>query len=167
VILTEGAAAAPRPRPRAPRAWLWATLTALIVAGIDQGTKQLVVASIDRGHPKQVLFGIDLTNVRNKGVAFGLFGGTGDAVLILTFATLGFLLVYFALRAHEPGVWLAVGLVIGGAAGNLIDRIRIGAAVDFIDPPLWPAFNLGDIAIVTGVALLGLLMLSPQAERDD
>jgi len=107
------------------------------------------------------VLGFHLANVRNDGVAFGLLGGAGTVVLILTLLTMAVLLGYFAVRASDPGVWFAVGLVIGGATGNLIDRARLGAAIDFIDPPAWPAFNLADVAIVVGVALLGLSMLVP------
>ncbi len=134
-----------------------------MVLALDQGTKQLVVATIDRGEPVHLLLGIDLANVRNDGVAFGLLGGAGTLVLILTLLTMAVLLVYFAARAQDPGAWLAVGLVIGGATGNLIDRARLGAAIDFIDPPAWPAFNFADVAIVAGVALLGMSMLAPPA----
>ena len=55
-----------------------------------------------------------------------------------------------------------MGLAVGGALGNLADRVRIGAAIDFLDPPLWPAFNVADIAIVAGVALLVFAILSPE-----
>jgi signal peptidase II len=132
-----------------------------VVVALDQGTKQLVVATIDRGKPVDLVLGFHLANVRNDGVAFGLLGGAGTLVLILTLLTMAVLLGYFAVRAGDPGVWFAVGLVIGGAAGNLIDRARLGAAIDFIDPPAWPAFNLADVAIVAGVALLGMSMLVP------
>ena len=110
--------------------------------------------SVDPGHPEEIIFGIELSNVRNRGVAFGLLGGGGDLVVAITLAALALLLVYFAIHATRPGLWLAVGLVVGGALGNLADRVRIGAAIDFIDPPLWPAFNLADVAIVArcGVA---------------
>lgn len=146
------------------RAWSWALACASIVMALDQVTKQIAIAAIDPGHPKQIIFGIDVTNVRNHGVAFGLFGGGGDFVVIVTVATIAFLLVYFALHASRPGLWLVVGLVVGGALGNLADRVRIGAAIDFIDPPLWPAFNLADVAIVGGVAWLALMLLSPEPE---
>jgi signal peptidase II len=139
-----------------------AGLTALAVVALDQGTKQLVVATIDRGDPVEVFLGFELANVRNDGVAFGLLGGAGTLVLIMTVITMAILLAYFAVRPHEPGAWLAVGLVLGGATGNLIDRARLGEAIDFLDPPAWPAFNLADIAIVAGVALLGMSILAPQ-----
>ena len=115
------------------------------------------------GHPGQFIFGIDLTNVRNSGVAFGLFGGGGRPGRDrLTVAAIALLFVYFAVHATAPGLWLVVGLVVGGALGNLADRVRIGAAIDFIDPPLWPAFNLADVAIVAGVAWLALMLLTPE-----
>jgi signal peptidase II len=144
------------------RAWCWALVCASVVMVIDQVTKQVAVALIDPGHPHQIIFGIDFTNVRNRGVAFGLLGGGGDLVVIVTVATIVLLLAYFALHATRPGLWLVVGVVIGGALGNLADRVRIGAAIDFIDPPLWPAFNLADVAIVGGVAWLALMVLAPE-----
>lgn len=148
------------------RAAAWALACASIVTALDQITKQAAVAVIDPGHPRQIIFGIDLTNVRNHGVAFGLLGGGGDLVVVITIATIAFLLVYFAFHASRPGLWLVVGLVVGGALGNLADRVRIGAAIDFIDPPLWPAFNLADIAIVGGVAWLALMLLSPEPQPE-
>jgi signal peptidase II len=147
-------------------AWAWALACASIVLALDQVAKQIAVAAVDPGHPKQIIFGIDLANVRNSGVAFGLFGGGGDLVVIVTITTIALLLVYFALHAERPGLWLVVGLVVGGALGNLADRVRIGAAIDFIDPPLWPAFNLADVAIVGGVAWLALMLLTPMEEDD-
>jgi signal peptidase II len=148
------------------RAWSWALVSASIVVVLDQTTKQAAAAAIDPGHPDQIIFGIDITNVRNRGVAFGLLGGGGDLVVIVTVATIALLLVYFAFHAARPGLWLVVGLGVGGALGNLADRVRIGAAIDFIDPPLWPAFNLADVAIVGGVAWLALMLLSPEHEHD-
>jgi signal peptidase II len=148
------------------RAWCWALACASLVLVVDQITKQAAISAVDPGHPKQIIFGIDLTNVRNRGVAFGLLGGGGDLVVIVTIATIVILLAYFALNATRPGLWLVVGLVVGGALGNLADRVRIGAAIDFIDPPLWPAFNLADVAIVGGVAWLALMLLSPDPEPE-
>jgi signal peptidase II len=88
-------------------------------------------------------------------------------VVVITIATMALLLVYFALHSDRPGLWLVVGLVIGGALGNLADRVRIGAAIDFIDPPVWPAFNLADVAIVGGVAWLAYMLLTPEQEHDE
>jgi signal peptidase II len=148
-------------RAAGARPWALAALTAVVIVALDQGTKQLVDNTVDPGRPVHLILGIDIANTRNNGVAFGLFGGASTLVLTLTVATIAALVAYFALRAQEPGAWLAVGLVVGGAAGNLIDRVRLGAAIDFIDPPAWPAFNFADVAIVLGVALLGMLMFAP------
>ena len=142
-------------------------VTALLVVAVDQGTKQLVNATIDRNDSVNLALGFKLSNVRNDGVAFGLLGGAGTLVLVLTLVTMAVLLGYFAVRTNDQGAWLAIGLVMGGAAGNLIDRIRLGAAIDFIDPPAWPAFNIADVAIVTGVFLLGLSILAvPDHDRE-
>ena len=139
----------------ARRAWLRAAAAALVVLALDQATKQLVVHSLSRDEHRNVFFGIELTNVRNKGVAFGAFGGGGLPVTLLTIGAVALLVGYFALHATRPWLWLPVGVIAGGAFGNLLDRIRLGAVVDFIDPMLWPAFNVADAGIVLGI--LGLL----------
>ena len=139
----------------AVRAWRLAGLAAGAVVVVDQATKQLVVATVDRGSETSIFFGIDLTYVRNKGVAFGAFGGSSALVTALTLGAVGLLAIYFALNTSKPYLWLPFGAVAGGALGNLADRARDGSVVDFIDPILWPAFNLADISIVAGI--LGLL----------
>jgi signal peptidase II len=136
-------------------AWRRAAIAAGLFMTLDQVTKQIAIASIDRGDSINVFFGIDLTNVRNTGVAFGAFAGGGALVSLLTIAALTLLIVYFALRAPIPWLWLPVGVIAGGALGNLADRARDGAVIDFIDPVFWPAFNLADMGIVLGI--LGLL----------
>jgi len=139
----------------AERAWRLAAVTAAIVVALDQITKQIAVNSIRPGESENVFFGLDITNIRNTGVAFGALKGAGLLVLALTLAALGALLFYFALHPARRMLWLPVGMVLGGALGNLADRARIGAVIDFIDPSLWPAFNVADAAIVLGI--LGLL----------
>ena len=147
-------------------AWARAGVVAGIVVALDQVTKQLVVANVERGHPHEIAFGFEISNVRNSGIAFGLLSGASDAlVLVLTLGALSLLVGYFAAHARRPELWLPVGLVVGGALGNLADRVRMGAAVDFLDPPLWPAFNLADVAIVLGVALFVLLLLADDRAR--
>ena len=101
-----------------------------------------------------VFFGLDLTNTRNTGVAFGAFEGAGLVVAILIGISLALLVGYFLLHRDMPLLWLPVGLLLGGALGNLADRARDGAVIDFIDPVAWPAFNLADACIVVGVVML-------------
>jgi signal peptidase II len=132
-----------------------AAATAGVVVAVDQATKQLAVSHIARGDQVGVVPGLDLTNARNTGVAFGALEGAGLAVALLIGAALLVLVGYFAFHAERRWLWLPVGRLLGGALGNLADRARIGAVIDFIDPIAWPAFNLADAAIVFGV--LGLL----------
>jgi signal peptidase II len=131
-----------------------AIATAGIVVALDQATKQLAVANIDRGEHVNVFFGLDITNTRNTGVAFGAFEGAGLVVAILIGISLALLVGYFLLHRDMPLLWLPVGLLLGGALGNLADRARDGAVIDFIDPVAWPAFNLADACIVVGVVML-------------
>jgi signal peptidase II len=131
-----------------------AIATAGLVVAIDQVTKQLAVSNIQRGDEVNVFFGLDLTNTRNTGVAFGALEGGGLIVAILIGLSLSLLVAYFLVNRDMPWLWLPVGLLLGGALGNLADRAREGAVIDFIDPVAWPAFNVADSCIVVGVLLL-------------
>jgi signal peptidase II len=131
-----------------------ALATAGIVVAVDQVTKQLVATNIARGGHVDLIPGLGLTNTRNTGVAFGALEGAGLIVAILIGASLALLLGYFAANRDRPWLWLPVGMLLGGALGNLADRAREGAVIDFIDPIGWPAFNVADSCIVIGVVLL-------------
>jgi signal peptidase II len=131
-----------------------AIATAGLVVAVDQVTKQLADSGIERGDEVNVFFGLDLTNTRNTGVAFGALEGAGLVVAILIGLSLTLLVVYYFLNRDMPLLWLPVGLLLGGALGNLADRAREGAVIDFIDPVAWPAFNLADACIVVGVFML-------------
>jgi signal peptidase II len=131
-----------------------AVATAGLVVAVDQVTKQLADSNIERGDGVNVFFGLDLTNTRNTGVAFGALEGAGLVVAILIGLSLTLLIVYFLVNRDMPLLWLPVGLLLGGALGNLADRAREGAVIDFIDPVAWPAFNVADACIVAGVFLL-------------
>jgi signal peptidase II len=138
----------------AERSWRLALATTGVVLALDQVTKQLATASVERGDKVNVFFGLDLANSRNTGVAFGALESGGAVVGVLIGVTLALLLGYFALRPTMPWLWLPTGLLVGGALGNLADRAREGAVIDFVDPSFWPAFNLADAAIVIGVLSL-------------
>jgi signal peptidase II len=131
-----------------------ALATAGAVVAVDQATKQLAATQIALGDQVDVLPGLQLTNARNTGVAFGALEGGGLIVAILIALSLSLLVGYFALNRDKPWLWLPVGLLLGGALGNLADRARLGAVVDFIDPVAWPAFNVADSCIVIGVLVL-------------
>ncbi len=131
-----------------------ALVTAGVVVALDQVTKSLVRDGIVPGDHVDLFPGLQLSNVRNTGVAFGALEGAGLAVAVLIGLSLALLLVYFFVNRRLPLLWLPVGMLVGGAAGNLIDRAREGAVVDFIDPVGWPAFNVADSCIVVGVVVL-------------
>ena len=126
-----------------------------VVVAIDQGSKALATSLVDRGDRVEVLPFLHIENVRNKGVAFGLGGDISSVLIGVAIVALLGLLVFLAARGRGGlMVWLPAALLIGGALGNLADRVRDGAVTDFIDLPLWPTFNLADVAIVVGVLLL-------------
>jgi signal peptidase II len=146
-----------------------ALATAVVVA--DQVTKVVALERLTLGVPVDVVDGfLALTLVLNPGLAFGLLSGVGGAwrwvVALLSIAAL-VVLTRVALRVLPAGGWpgeVAIGLIFGGAVGNLIDRARLGAVVDFIDVYWrgyhWPAFNVADSAISVGVVLLAFRLLA-------
>jgi signal peptidase II len=133
-------------------------ISSLIVL-LDQATKYLVRQFIEPFKLIEVLPFLHLVNVRNKGAAFGLFKDLGNAffvVLSLTaLVTLSFLLLRAGMR---PFGRLCLALILGGAAGNLIDRVFMESVIDFIDFFIdryhWPAFNVADSAITIGLVML-------------
>lgn len=131
-----------------------------VVVVADQALKAAIVSSMALGERTDLALGFELARVNNSGIAFGLLDDGGDGlVLVITAVALTLVLGWFASDAVRPGLWLGVGLLVGGALGNLADRIGDGTVTDFIDPPLWPAFNLADVAITVGVVVLILATL--------
>lgn len=153
----------------APLAWLRAGLVVFGVVALDQFTKHAVEHSIVPGEERALLPGVQLVDARNHGVAFGFLPGHHMAVtVVIGVAVLG-LLFYFLRHATKPLIWLPTGLLIGGALGNILDRLRDGSVTDFIKLPLgWPPFNLADASITVGVLLLVLVVEGPdrKTKRD-
>lgn len=151
-----------------------AIIPAVIVA--DQVTKEILKRSLDLHEYRPLIDGVlSLSHVRNRGAAFGILSEAGlpyqGAILsIVSLFALGAIAVYWLRLPREARLpRLALVLVLGGALGNLIDRVRFGYVVDFIHvywrEHVWPDFNLADSAISTGVVLLFLDMLrSPKHE---
>jgi signal peptidase II len=147
------------------RGWLRVLAVAGVVVAVDQASKAAVVAGLAPGERVDLVAGFDLSRVANSGVAFGLLEDAGDAlVLAVTLGALALVLGWFATDPARPLLWIGVGLLAGGALGNLADRVRDGAVTDFLDPPLWPAFNLADVAITAGVVVLVLSAFTEPAE---
>jgi signal peptidase II len=147
----------------------------LAVLLLDQWTKGIVTRAFEVHQSVSVLAGLlDITYVRNSGAAFGLFASVDSsvkAILLNSVAVLVFLVVSaYALRSSHRSIRLQVGfaLILGGAVGNLLDRVRFGYVVDFLDFSIsghhWPAFNVADSAICVGVGLLFLDMLRNESE---
>jgi signal peptidase II len=144
---------------------------AVVVAVLDQLSKAAVLgffAGRAFGAHERITPFFNLVLTYNRGMSFGLFNnGAGVNALLfsLVAASIVAVLVYWLSRVDSPFLAVAIGLVIGGAIGNVIDRVRFGAVVDFLDFYLgswhWPAFNLADSAICIGVAAMlldGLLL---------
>jgi signal peptidase II len=141
------------------RAWRLAGALCLLVVVLDQAAKAIVEGALVPGEHVAVLGPLDLTLAHNEGIAFGLARGGGTLLIALTLTALLFIGVLFARDPTRPRMWIAVGLLAGGALGNLIDRVRSGEVTDFLDLLSWPPFNLADLAITLGVVALALSYL--------
>ena len=153
-----------RPLTAGPFHWLALLAVALSALAADQLTKQIVVTQLGLGESVHVAGPFWIRHVNNPGIAFGHFSSWASAVTFLTAGAVIWMLFYFAKSgARHPILPVALGLLIGGSVGNLVDRLRIGHVTDFLDLRFWPAFNLADTFIVVGVAALLIALVA--AER--
>ncbi len=150
--------------PRA-RAWGLAGALAGLVLLLDQVVKAVVEAELVLGEDIDVLGPLELTLSHNTGVAFGLASGGGALLVALPVLALVAVGVVFSRNPTRRGMWVAVGLLAGGALGNLVDRVRADAVTDYIQVGSWPAFNLADVAVTAGVLLFALAYLREGATR--
>ncbi len=131
-------------------------LLSLVTVALDQMTKLYIIKHLSPGASLPVVEGLFyLTYVENRGSAFGLFPDHTKALILITLLIIVFFVIYlrdFTRKSNLVRVGLPLG--IGGAIGNLIDRVRMGYVVDFLDMRILPIFNLADIAIVTGALLI-------------
>lgn len=156
------------PTARARPAWLIFGGLALTVLVLDQLSKAWIVANIAPGQSVQVLGDlVRLIYSRNSGALFGLFGSSASLFGIASVAVLGLIVWYHARAPRSLLLSIALGLLLGGAVGNMIDRLRLGSVVDFVDMGLGTlrffTFNIGDSAISTAILVLLLLALRPSA----
>jgi signal peptidase II len=153
------------------------SLPALGVVLLDQISKRIIVHALDVHETVRVIPGFfDLVHVRNRGMAFGLLNrpGIDFTFYILVATTIGvvlFMLYWFTRLEREDGrIMFGMSLIIGGAVGNLIDRLYLKEVVDFLDfyigPYHWPAFNLADSAISVGALWLAFNIIFLQPSRD-
>ena len=140
-------------------------LSFLLVVTADQLTKNLWISSYNEGEVIWQLGFFRLVHVHNTGAAFGLFQGQSFALTIVALLGIAMLLLY-ALLIYRRFPFLdntlgkvALGLVLGGTVGNLIDRLRFGYVTDFIDVGIWPAFNIADSAVTVGIIIFACSLL--------
>lgn len=155
-------------RPATQRPFILADTLAMLAfalsLALDQLTKALVRGGLSVGESVPVEGFFRLTHVTNSGAIFGLFP---NQVVVMTGASLvgiAVLLYFYHANVNAGGDWrvrVALGLLLGGAVGNLIDRLLLGKVTDFLDVGAWPVFNLADSSIVTGVIMLAVAYLFP------
>jgi signal peptidase II len=147
------------------RAQLWLFSTALVITALDQVVKRVVVNAMEMGQAIDLVGSfVRLTRTSNTGGAFGLLRGRGNWFIVVSFvAALAIAALSRQIARGRRVERLAFGLILGGAVGNLIDRVRLGAVIDFIDIGgsgyRWPAFNVADSAITIGVTLLAISLV--------
>jgi signal peptidase II len=142
---------------------LWAVAIAVAVFSLDQGIKSLVEDSMRVGQSISLVPGLlDITYIKNDGGAFGILGGS--RLILLAGSAVAVVVVLWMLLSGRPTrlVTVGCGLILGGAAGNLLDRLASGEVTDYVHFSFWYIFNAADTAIVVGVGLLLLSALRPE-----
>ncbi|WP_406678203.1 signal peptidase II [Moorella sp. ACPs] len=142
-------------------------LLVALVLGLDQLSKYIIRVNFQPNESLPVINSVfHLTYINNPGAAFGLLANKTPVFVTVTVMVV--VVILAAYRFLPPGRFtlrLALAMIAGGALGNLIDRLRFGYVVDFLDFRIWPVFNLADIAIVGGVVLLCWELLGPVSEQ--
>lgn len=139
----------------------WLTFVAIlaVTTAVDQTGKRVAAAQLALGQTVDWLGPFSFTHVRNSGIAFGFFAGFTPLIGLITALVIVGLVGYFARAgATHPLAPLALGLIAGGSASNLVDRLRLGYVTDYLSIPYWPSFNLADCFILAGVAVLALTL---------
>jgi len=145
---------------------LWCV--SLLVFACDQLTKGFLSRRLYPGESIPIIKNIlHISLVHNTGIAFGLFKNQTFFFIVLSLVVIAYILRDFRLRMqhYNPARHIALGLILGGACGNLLDRIRFGYVIDFLDFRIWPVFNIADSAITVGAIILGIeLLFSKKAQ---
>jgi signal peptidase II len=148
----------------------------IFVLILDRWTKAIVHSSFELGESVPIIDGLfDITYVRNTGIAFGIlnsFGSPGQTALLVLFSmTAAIVVILYSIRSsvRDRVLQLALSLILGGAVGNLVDRLMYGYVVDFLEfyrgPYRWPTFNVADSAITVGVILLAIEIFRHESPR--
>ena len=140
-----------------------ASIIVFIVLSLDQLSKFLVTKNLELNNPIPVIQGVfNLTLVHNRGAAFGIF--KNQFYLFILSSVAAVILIYSILRKNKRNNFysFSLSLILGGAIGNLIDRVFLGYVVDFLDFRVWPVFNIADSAITIGAVSLGWLIFKTE-----
>jgi signal peptidase II len=145
---------------------------AFLILVADQISKHLVQSNLGPGQSWNPVASltpwVSITHVTNTGAAFGLFQDQGSLFVVIAVVVVAAIILYY--RHLPAGQWwikTSLGLQLGGALGNLLDRLRLGYVVDFIDFKIWPVFNVADSSIVIGVAILAYYLLQDKGEKEN
>ncbi len=154
--------------------WLWgvAFVVMLVTIFLDQWSKSWIRANLRPFESIELIPGtgriFTITRSSNTGAAFGMFKGGGFFFLIVTVVVIVAILYYaWSLKKLNWIIAVSLGLELGGALGNFVDRLRFGRVTDFIDFHFWPIFNVADTAIVIGVILMGYMFLLEEFRDED
>lgn len=148
------------------RRWWWLSATAVVVVFVvDRIVKSAIRANVTPGEHIQVIPGLDIVHTTNRGIAFGLFPGHQRVVAVVTALALCFIAgALLASGRRTLAVMLGGGMLVGGAVGNLVDRLTHDGVTDFIAVTShWPPFNVADMGIVIGAALAATGLLGERA----
>jgi signal peptidase II len=152
-------------RTRSKRVLLLLTASAVYI--IDRLTKLAALRLLESDRSIEILSGVfHITMVRNRGAAFGLFKDHTGIFVAISLAVIAAIIIYVWRGDVSSSVAaVSLGLILGGSAGNLVDRIRYGHVVDFLDFRVWPVFNVADSCITAGAAVLVFVMLVKNVKR--
>lgn len=144
----------------------WFLVLAALVVAVDQLTKWGIRQSLDKGDSWDVVWPLKIVHITNTGAAFGIFQNAGPLLVVTSLFGMAAILIYlFNPGFAHPLMRAGLALMLGGAVGNLVDRVYAGKVVDFIKVPHWPAFNMADSSITVGVLLL-LWAMMREPEKD-
>jgi len=142
------------------------SVVAVLIA-FDQLTKYLIIQKLRLFESLPVIPGVlHFTRVQNRGAAFGMFKGSGAIFVAVALAAVACIIAGIKDQARQRWYPFALGLILAGTVGNLIDRLRLGYVIDFLDLRVWPVFNVADSAITIGAVILAWQLLKSDGKSN-
>lgn len=143
----------------------WITLLGIFL--VDQASKILIMSALFLNQSIPVITNVfHITYIRNPGAAFGLMAYKTTFFIVVSLLVVLGIILFYRKYGGKGAMPAALGLIAGGALGNLVDRVRFGEVIDFLDFRVWPVFNLADSAIVVGAGLLVILFWRLEEKPD-